>query len=352
MRFIPPRCPRPDCTAHRDPVGRWFVRQGSYQPKCRRSPIPRFRCRNCHLGFSRQTFRYDYRDHAPACNVPLLRLLTSGVGLRQSARLLAIDIHAVQRKLEKLAAVCAALHDNLSPRLASGRTFLLDEEETFEQASIWPVTMPVLMEKETWFVVATDAAPIRRLAPLGSARRRLQEESERRHGRRPDGSRASVRRTLRALAQRLDGGTLVLRTDEKSSYATLVREVFRGAAKHKTTSGRAPRTKRNPLFPINTTLAMTRDNNGRLRRRSWLVSKRCACLQQQMCLFVVYRNYVRYRFNRDAWNDTPARMLGLLPRALQLREVLAWRQDWGQSSIHPMSSTAQRSVATAPRAVA
>ena len=352
MRFTPPRCPRPDCAAHRDPVGQWFLRQGSYQPKCRRSPIPRFRCRHCRRGFSRQTFRYDYRDHAPGCNVPLLRLLTSGVGLRQSARVLAIDIHAVQRKLTKLSAACAALHDNLSPRLAAGRTFLLDEEETFEQASIWPVTMPVLMEKATWFVVATDAAPIRRLAAVGSARRRLQEESEQRHGRRQDGSRASVLRTLRALAQRLDGSALVLRTDQKSSYATLVREVFGSAAQHATTSGKARRDKHNPLFAINTTMAMTRDNNGRLRRRSWLVSKRCSCLQQQMCLFLVYRNYVRCRFNRDGRNDTPARMLGLLPRALQLREVLAWRQDWGRNSIHPMSSTAHRTVATGQRAVA
>ena len=90
---------------------------------------------------------------------------------------------------------------------------------------------------------------------------------------------------------------------------------------------------------------MTRDNNGRLRRRSWLVSKRCACLQQQMFLFLVYRNYVRCRFNSDERDETPASMLGLLPRALQLREVLAWRQDWGLRSIHPMSSTAQRAVA-------
>jgi len=352
LKFLPPRCPRSDCAAHRDPVGRWFVRHGSYQPKCRRTPIPRFRCRVCRHTFSRQTFRYDYRDQAPGCNVPLLRLLTSGVGLRQSARLLDLDIGAVQRKLEKLAANCAALHDNLSPHLAPGRTFLLDEEETFEQASIRPVTMPVLIEKETWFVVATDAAPIRRLAPVGTARRRLQEESEKRLGRRPDGSRASVRRTLQALAQRLEGGSLVLRTDEKSSYATLIRAVFRGAATHETTSGKAPRTQHNPLFAINTTLAMTRDNNGRLRRRSWLVSKRCACLQQQMCLFLVYRNYVRFRFNRDEPDDTPAKILGLLPRALQLREVLGWRQDWGPRSIHPMSSRAQRTVAETRRAVA
>ena len=36
---------------------------------------------------------------------------------------------------------------------------------------------------------------------------------------------------------------------------------------------------------------------GRLRRRSWLVSKECKCLIQQAQLFLVYRNYMRRRFN-------------------------------------------------------
>jgi hypothetical protein len=352
MLFVPPRCPNILCDQHLRPTPGFFWRRGYYHPACRSERVPRFRCRTCRRGFSRQTFRQDYRDRRPATNVFLFKLLTSGVGLRQAGRCLQMNARSVQDKKLKMTRMLALLHENLSPTLPKGSCFVLDEEETYEGASIRPLTMPVLIEKETWFVVATDAAPIRRLAPVGTARRWLQEESERRLGRRPDESRASVLRTLQALAQRLGGGRLVLRSDEKSSYATLVREVFRGEERHETTSGKAARTKHNPLFPINTTLAMTRDNNGRLRRRSWLVSKRCACLQQQMCLFLVYRNYVRYRFNRDEPDDTPARLLGLLPRALQLREVLGWRQDWDRRSIHPMSSRGQRTVAEARREVA
>ena len=343
--FIPPRCPHRHCGAHQHPRGVWFLRRGYYKPKCRRTPVPCFRCRVCGRGFSRQTFRHDYRDHRPFSNAPLLRLLVSGISLRQAARLVALDIHAVQRKLRKFAHSCAALHDNLSPRLPSGLTFLLDEEETFETETIRPLTMPVLIEKETWFVVATDAAPIRRLAQAGSQRRLRQQAMEARDGPRPDHSRRSVLGVLRALARRLDGGTLTLLSDEKSSYATLVHEVFGDKARHETTPGTAARTKRNPLFPINTTMAMTRDNNGRLRRRSWLVTKRCQCLGQQLVLFQVYRNYVRFRFNRDAPEQTPAWFLKLLPRALRVAEVLAWRQDWGDRSIHPMSRAARHTVA-------
>jgi transposase-like protein len=342
--FVPPRCPRLECPAHLQPRGGWYRATGFYVVKCRTDPVPRFRCELCRKGFSRQTFRHDYYDKKPWSNAPLLMVLTSGVGLRQAGRCLQLDVHSVQRKLRKFARTCQGMHANLSPRLPANRTFLLDEEETFEKSSIQPVTMPVLIELETWFVVAVGAAPIRRLAEQGTRRRAWQDKQERRHGKRPDGSRSCVRETLLQLAAKLAGAKLTLRSDEKSSYRTLLQEVFGEHVQHETTPGSASRTAYNPLFPINTTLAMTRDNNGRLRRRSWLVSKRREDLKAQMYLFVAYRNYVRRRFNRDQPDQTPACLLQLVPRAMLFPEVLSWRQDWGDASIHPMSERADRTV--------
>jgi hypothetical protein len=203
--------------------------------------------------------------------------------------------------------------------------------------------MPVLIEKETWFVVATAVGSIRRLAPIGTARRDRQDRDER-TGTRPDQSRSCVRAVMTTLAHRVPSGTIVLRTDEKASYATIAKEVFGERVVHETTPGTLVRSTHNPLFTINTTLAMTRDNCGRLRRKSWLVTKKAERLQNHLLLFTVYRNYVRRRFNRDQEVDTPAKILGLLPRNLQRHEVLAWRQDWGELSIHPMSSTGARTV--------
>jgi hypothetical protein len=209
--------------------------------------------------------------------------------------------------------------------------------------------MPVLIERATWFVVSATAGPIRRLFKEGSRRRLRQDQLERQHGPRPDHSRRCVRKVLKALSRRLRGGSLILQSDEKASYQTLVREVFGDAAKHEQTSGKAARTVDNPLFPINTTLAMTRDNNGRLRHRSWLVTKRCKCLIQQMRLFLVYRNYMRRRFNRDGVDDTPGKLLGLLPRALSAEEVLGWRQDWGPLSPDPLGRDGRARAAVAAR---
>jgi len=344
MSFVPPRCPNSACPEHLRPGPRFFRRAGVYRAWCHDEPVPRFRCKACRRGFSRQTFRAGYRDRRPDLNAELLALVASGVGLRQCGRLLGLDIHSVQHKLRKIARTCEQLHENLSPQLPGPRTFLMDEEETYETASIRPLTMPVVIERETWFVVATAVGPIRRLAPRGTARRRAQEREDRLHGRRPDHSRRCVTAVLRQLERRIRDQPLVLRTDQKASYRAIARQVFAERVVHETTSSRRLRDWRNPLFPINTTLAMTRDNCGRLRRRSWLVTKKRERLQAQLHVFAVYRNYVRRRFNRDRRHQTPAWFLGLLPRELRPAEVVAWRQDWGHRSILPTSADATRSV--------
>ena len=90
---------------------------------------------------------------------------------------------------------------------------------------------------------------------------------------------------------------------------------------------------------------MSRDNCGRLRRMSWLVSKSGRWLKAQLDIFIVYRNYVRTRFNRDQPKRASACFLGLLARRLRAGEALRWRQDWGCRSIHPISLSGMRQVA-------
>jgi transposase-like protein len=343
VTFVPPRCPHRDCEAHHRPAGRFFIRSGCYVADCHDQPVPRFRCRLCKRSFSRQTFRHSRSDRRPECNVPLLQLLVSGVGLRKAAEMLRLDLHSVQRKKLKIGATCRLMHANLCTRLPEGRTYLLDEEESYERLSIRPLTVPLLIEHRTWFVVAATAGSIRRLAPRGTRRRAWQERDERKHGRRPDESSATVELVLRELARRTSG-SLILRSDEKRTYATIGKRVFGTRLAHVTTSGRAPRNRHNPLFAINNTIAMTRCYLGRLRRRSWLVSKNKERLQNHLHIYIAYRNYVRRRFQRDEAQRTPAVELRLLPRNLTFAETLGWRQDWADRSPHPLSSDGTRSI--------
>lgn len=337
--FEPPRCPHPHCPRHADPRPSFCVRRGFYLPKCRAHPVPRFRCKTCGKGFSRQTFRMDYRDHRPDLNPYLFAMLASGLGLRQSARILGLARWCTVVKFRKVARHLHGLNLNLRGDLPAGSSLQFDELETFEgRRNTRPLTLPVLIDRDTMFVIWGESAPIRPRGKMSESRKRAIAADERRLGIRRDESRRAIQSVLAhgaAICRRLSA--VVLRTDEKTTYPSLARAAF-GASRlfHLQTNSKLPRHTWNPLFPINHTEAMARDLVGRLRRESWLASKQGWCLDLQMQLFMAYRNYVRRRFNRD--KASPAQILGFVPRRLTPWELLSWRQDWSGRSVHPIAS--------------
>jgi transposase-like protein len=336
--FTPPRCPYRGCRFHLDPKPSAFRRHGHYSANCRPHPIPRFRCRACRRTFSRQSFRADYRDHRPDLNARLFLLLASGLGLRQSARNLGLSLRCCELKFRKLARHLRRLNLNLRGELPSGASFQLDELETFEgRRNTRPLSVPVLIERDSRFLVWAESATIRPRGKMTPARRRAVERDEKRLGKRRDRSRRSVRRTLIRGADMARALPIVLlETDKKTSYVALAKEAFgRHRLVHRTTSSKLPRDVRNPLFPINHTEAIARDLTGRLRRRSWLASKKRRYLDLGLQLFAAYRNYVRRRFNGDAFSA--AQMLGFVPRRMSASKLLSWRQDWGRLSVHPLA---------------
>ena len=339
--FEPPRCPNFSCPMFRDPKPRFFLRKGFYLPKCRSVPVPRFRCKGCGLGFSRQTFRVDYRDHKPHLNAPLVRLLASGLGLRQSARILPMARKSTEMKFRKMARQLSFLQGNLREQFPVGSEFELDELITFETCKVTrPLALPVLIEAKSLLVVAAEPATLRPFGKTTARRTTKIEKYEERHGRRPDRSRRSILRVL-ASAGRWTRHLpkVVLRTDKKDLYRTLAQQVFGEARiEHLQFSSRLPRSPANPIFRINLTAAIARDLNGRLRRRSWLASKQRHFLELQLGIFMTYRNFVRRRVNQD--ERTPAVALGWLDQGLTTEQLLGWRQDWRKRSGHPLSNLA------------
>ena len=336
--FDPPRCPVSDCEQHANPEPGFFTRRGYYWPKCRSSPVPRFVCKACGKWFSRQTFRADYYDHKPHLNAQLFLLLASGVGLRQSSRNLKLSLRCTELKFRKIARHLRHLNRNLRGQLADPATLQLDELETYEgRRNTRPLTLAVLIERSTWFVVWAKPGRIRPSGKMSDARLKAIREDEKLFGPRANESSRVVRNVLREGARMTRNcETIALETDEKTTYPPLARAAFgRDRLEHSRTNSELARQTWNPLFPINHTEAMARDLLGRLRRRSWLVSKKRACLDLGMHLWMAYRNYVRLRFNRD--KRSPAQKLGFVRRRLRPTQLLSWRQDWGKQSIHPLA---------------
>jgi len=337
--FLPPFCPHRRCSQHRDPEPRFYRRHGYYHPLCRAHPVPRFRCRTCRRTFSRQTFRMDYRDHRPDLNVQLFDLVSMGVGIRMSSRRLGLSLRCTELKLRKIARHLRQLNLNLRRPMSGAVEFQFDELETFEgDRSLRPLTVPVLIERRSRYCLWAEAATIRPKGKMTRKRRERVRIDELRHGKRKDRSRRSILRTLaRGRDLLATCASVVLYTDEKLTYPMLARESFgRALAAHDRTNSKAPRTIRNPLFPINHEDARMRDMMGRLRRKSWLASKKRRHLDLALQLHMAYRNLVRTRFNFD--EESPAQVLGFVHRRLTKGEALSWSQRWGKRSLHPLST--------------
>ncbi len=192
--------------------------------------------------------------------------------------------------------------------------------------------MPILIEPNSRFILWGESAPIAPKGRMNEKRRAAIARENARYGARTSQSTQIVTKAL-AITKPLvqDAAHLWFETDEKPSYPSILRQVFRGhVIHHATTSSLEERDFKNPLFPINQTEAVARDLMGRLRRNSWLVSKERKYLNLAFHVFSSWRNYVRPRFNRD--KRTPAELLGFVPRRLSVRELYGWRQDWGPLS--------------------
>ena len=336
--FQPPRCPNRHCRHHRHPRPEFYRRHGSFKPRCRSHPVPRFVCRTCGRGFSRQTFRADYRDHRPDLNARLFRSIASGVGLRQTSRNLGLSLSCTQLKFRKIARHLRRLDLNLRGPLPAGSSLQFDELETFEgRRNTRPLSVPMLIEKETRYLLWAEAAPIRPRGRMSEARKRAIRQEELRYGPRKDLSMRSVKRTLQRGADLCRGlAKVALFTDEKTTYPGVARKLFgKQRLVHQRTNSKEARTTWNPLFPINHTEAMARDLLGRLRRQSWLVSQKRRYLDLGLALWMAWRNYVRRRFNYD--DESPAQKLGFVDRRMTEHELLSWRQDWGRRSVHPLA---------------
>jgi hypothetical protein len=313
-QFIPTECPYPECD--RTKPFRYQFR-GAYTRKVDGRSVPRVQCLGCKRRFSAQTFRVDYRLKRPDLVVPIFELLTSKVTLRQMASMHQVNLKTIAHRLRLLGAQAKAVHEYIcrtqDVKLGEKAPFVFDELETFEVSKIHgPLTVPVVMDGKTWFIVHAEVGTM-------AARRKLPDAPAREHQ-----SNLVVERCLKRVKELVSGAcTPHFVSDRKQSYVMLLRQIFPQYA-HLRVSSKAPRVKHNPMFPINNLFAQMRDGLSRLVRPNWAHSKKRERLVDHLWIYVVYRNYVR-EITRDCLKDSSASALGILPRRLTVKEVLTLR---------------------------
>jgi hypothetical protein len=204
--------------------------------------------------------------------------------------------------------------------------FQLDELETFEHSRrLAPLTMPVLIERSSYYILDLSTAPLPCRGGLSRADLARKEVREKRLGRRKSGSRGAVERCFDSLASSAHPFSLLrVQTDRKATYLPILSARFGRRLDHERFSSKDKRGYANPLFPINHTLAMMRDGISRLVRRNWAASKLRERLEQHAWIWTAWRNYVRGITN-NAIQTTPAMAIGVDHKKWTVAELCAWK---------------------------
>ena len=284
--------------------------------------VQRYLCQRCGRNFSTQTFSPTYWLKRP----DLLRRVFWGSlscsGLRQMACEAGVSHLTVQRLLERLGRHCLLLHEALRPRGAPSEALVLDGFRTFEAGQYWPFDLNLLVG-ESHFVYGFNDAELRRSGTQTEGQRAKRARLEAAYGR-PDPQ--ATRRAVEELVGRFvpEGAFAEIRSDEHRAYPLALRNLTGRRIRHLTTSSKASRTTKNPLFPVNLADLLLRHGSANHKRETIAFSKRRQGALYRAAIWVVWRNYMKPRSERRR-DAPPGVEIGVIDERLSLSAVLGKR---------------------------
>jgi len=318
----PAFCPNPRCESRTKSTPWRFKKKGFFFRDQSPRRIQRYLCQHCGRNFSSQTFEVGYWLRHGHLLEPLFKRLVSCSGLRQIAREMEVAHSTIQRLTERLGRHCLLFHERLRPQTAPAEPVVLDGFRSFEHSQYWPMELNLLVGVSQ-FAYGFNDAELRRSGTMRPSQQRKRARLEQKHGR-PDPQ--ATRRQVQELLGRIvpPGGSAVIRSDEHPAYPQAMRRLRDRRFQHETTSSTAARTPQNPLFPVNLADLLLRHCSANHKRETIAFSKRRQGALYRAAIWVVWKNYLK-SLSENRRDAPPAQALGLIPRALSVREILANR---------------------------
>ena len=296
MFFRPPHCPNRDCQHHAGAPANFCINKGSYPTKHDRQTVPRYQCKACKKTFGSRTFSPTARQHKPAVNEPLGKLLSSGVTLRRAAKILGLARVTVRRKFGWLARMARKRHAAaLKSENAKSAYIQFDEMETFMGNKMRPLSIALAVRPKNGQIISARVAAMNchgRLALKAMSLYGPQVDTRPR-------ARTNVLRVVGSIAK----ASITVATDGNGAYGPAIKAALPQAKHLVHIGGRSkvllqhpgPPQKKgkqafDPLFKLNHTCAKIRADLSRMARRTWATTKRMWALQYHLDLYIAYNN--------------------------------------------------------------
>lgn len=255
-----------------------------------RRRIQKYRCRRCSRYFSEQCRSLSYRQHKPELDQIIFALLNSSMSQRRCAKVLQINRKTVARKLVRLGRIAEQqLRHEQSVAVEVG-CVMFDEMETFEHTKCKPLSIAVAVEECSRRLLSVKVSKMPAKGPLAAI-------SRKKYGFRPD-ERGQGLKDMLAQIHSFSSHIPTFKTDKCPRYPQLIKKCFPNSA-HVTFKGRRASVVGlgelkvggiDPLFSINHTEAMIRDNIKRLARKTWCTTKVPVTLQALLNMYCIFHN--------------------------------------------------------------
>ncbi len=170
------------------------------------------------------------------------------------------------------------------------RVLEFDDMETFEHTKCKPLSITLAVQARTRRILGVEVSSM-------PAKGLLAEKSRKKYGFRFDG-RAMARAELFRSLQPIVHEEVVIKSDQNPHYMADVARFFPQAS-HRAYLGRKPASigqgeiKKggfDPLFALNHTCANFRENVSRLKRKTWVTTKRADRLRAHLYIYAEYHN--------------------------------------------------------------
>ena len=110
-------------------------------------------------------------------------------------------------------------------------------------------------------------------------------------------------------------------SDDHPAYKRAIKQLCKDIT-HAITSGKAPRNRGNLLWEINLLDGLIRHSSSNHKRETIAWSKRRQSSAEKLAIFLVWRNYIKGRREKQRGSPSPAMDKGLMDRRLEVEEVL------------------------------
>jgi len=272
--------------------GRHLKFNGHYTRIRNRRKVQRYKCLACDATFSDQTFDKTYRQKRPDLLETVLRAASNSNGIRRMAADLRTTTTTVQRKVKFLHKICESFHvKHLSQwDRAEKPRFQFDELWSVEGCRWQALTVPIVVEKDSYFIVSARAA-------YDFCKSNSPQIREFFNERRKEGISEQDKILKRAIKRCLimkPQGRIVIESDRKTTYPEIIKAVVGTRLVHERFNA-GDEDEKKKLFPVNNAIACLRAEKAMLRRESWYITKNKNWLNRQLALYTLYSNYMRIK---------------------------------------------------------